>query len=161
MGALLPEVDKKTTIQNVREFFEQDDQYPLIKRRAWFSGIKSPRMDITGVHSSKKGNSSENMMINYAEYAQAKRAVELAIKGCSNSAKFPSQDILKYRYIQQLAVYEVKNLLNQKYGHSTYKRADDQACYEFADCLDGVTTALHVDREIIPKMIVFVRSGTK
>lgn len=159
MGTLLPAVDKKATIIKVRRFFEHDDQYPLIKRRAWFSGIKSPQMDVTGIHGSRKANSSESMMINYAEYAQAKRAVEHAIKGCSNTAKFPSQDILKYRYIQQLTVSQVKEILNRKYGHSTYQRADDQACYEFAECLDGVATAMSVNRKIVPVMITFLKNG--
>lgn len=99
-------------------------------------------------------------MIDYAQYASAKRAVDIAIRGCSNSGKYPSQGIMKLRYIDQLTVREVKDTLNQKHGHSTYQEADDQACYEFAECLDGVTQYMHVDRKLIPKMLV-QKNGTK
>lgn len=151
---LVPEVDKKATITKVRQFFNHADQYPQIRRRAWFAGIKSPRIDATGVHGSRKGNASEDMMIDYAYYAQAKRAVDIAIKGCSNTGMFPSQQILRYHYVEQLDIQEVKMNLGSKFGHDTYKRADDYACYEFADVMDGVSLAMHVDRKLIPKFIV-------
>ena len=151
---LVPEVDKKATITKVRQFFNHADQYPQIRRRAWFAGIKSPQIDATGVHGSRKGNASEDMMIDYAYYAQAKRAVDIAIKGCSNTGMFPSQQILRYHYVEQLDIQEVKMNLGSKFGHDTYKRADDYACYEFADVMDGVSLAMRVDRKLIPKFIV-------
>lgn len=151
---LVPLVDKKATIIKVQKFFSDADQYPQIRRRAWFAGIKSPQIDVTGIHGSRKSNSSEDMMIDYAYYAQAKRAVDIAIKGCSNTGMFPSQQILRYRYIEQLDIQEVKMNLGNKFGHDTYKRADDYACYEFADVMDGVSLAMHVDRKLIPKFIV-------
>lgn len=151
---LVPLVDKKATIIKVQKFFSDADQYPQIRRRAWFAGIKSPQIDVTGIHGSRKSNSSEDMMIDYAYYAQAKRAVDIAIKGCSNTGMFPSQQILRYRYIEQLDIQEVKMNLGSKFGHDTYKRADDYACYEFADVMDGVSLAMHVDRKLIPKFIV-------
>ena len=151
---LVPEVDKEATIKKVQQFFYHADQYPQIRRRAWFAGIKSPQIDATGVHGSRKGNASEDMMIDYAYYAQAKRAVDIAIKGCSNTGMFPSQQILRYHYVEQLDIQEVKMNLGGKFGHDTYKRADDYACYEFADVMDGVSLAMHVDRKLIPKFIV-------
>lgn len=151
---LVPEVDKKATITKVRQFFNHADQYPQIRRRAWFAGIKSPQIDATGVHGSRKGNASEDMMIDYAYYAQAKRAVDIAIKGCSNTGMFPSQQILRYHYVEQLDIQEVKMNLGSKFGRDTYKRADDYACYEFADVMDGVSLAMRVDRKLIPKFIV-------
>ena len=151
---LVPEVDKKATITKVRQFFNHADQYPQIRRRAWFAGIKSPQVDVTGIHGSRKNNASEDMMIDYAYYAQAKRAVDIAIKGCSNTGMFPSQQILRYHYVEQLDIQEVKMNLGSKFGHDTYKRADDYACYEFADVMDGVSLAMHVDRKLIPKFIV-------
>ena len=150
----MPEVDKEATIKKVQQFFYHADQYPQIRRRAWFAGIKSPQIDATGVHGSRKGNASEDMMIDYAYYAQAKRAVDIAIKGCSNTGMFPSQQILRYHYVEQLDIQEVKMNLGGKFGHDTYKRADDYACYEFADVMDGVSLAMHVDRKLIPKFIV-------
>ena len=150
----MPEVDKEATIKKVQQFFYHADQYPQIRRRAWFAGIKSPQTDATGVHGSRKGNASEDMMIDYAYYAQAKRAVDIAIKGCSNTGMFPSQQILRYRYIEQLDIQEVKMNLRSKFGHDTYKRADDYACYEFADVMDGVSRALCIDHKLIPQFIV-------
>lgn len=151
---LVPEVDKEATITKVRQFFNHADQYPQIRRRAWFAGIKSPQIDVTGIHGSRKSNASEDMMIDYAMYAQAKRAVDIAINGCSNTGMFPSQQILRYHYVEQLDIQEVKMQLGSKFGHDTYKRADDYACYEFADVMDGVSLAMHVDRKLIPKFIV-------
>lgn len=156
---LVPEVDKETTITKVQQFFNHADQYPQIRRRAWFAGIKSPQVDVTGIHGSRKSNASEDMMIDYAMYAQAKRAVDIAIAGCSNTGMFPSQQILRYRYIEQLDIQEVKMHLGSKFGHDTYKRADDYACYEFADVMDGVSLAMCIDNELIPKFIT--KTGTK
>lgn len=156
---LVPEVDKEATITKVRQFFNCADQYPQIRRRAWFAGIKSPQVDVTGIHGSRKSNVSEDMMIDYAMYAQAKRAVDIAIAGCSNTGMFPSQQILRYRYIEQLDIQEVKMHLGSKFGHDTYKRADDYACYEFADVMDGVSLAMCIDDELIPKFIT--KTGTK
>lgn len=156
---LVPEVDKEATITKVRQFFNHADQYPQIRRRAWFAGIKSPQIDVTGIHGSRKSNASEDMMIDYAMYAQAKRAVDIAIAGCSNTGMFPSQQILRYRYIEQLDIQEVKMHLGSKFGHDTYKRADDYACYEFADVMDGVSLAMCIDNELIPKFIT--KTGTK
>lgn len=160
MGELFPQIDKSRTIANVRSFFKREDCYQRIRRRAWLDGIKSPQVDVTGIHGSRKSNASEDAMINYAQYANAKRAVDTAIGGCSNSGKYPSQDIMKLRYIDQLTVREVKDTLNKKHGHSTYQMADDQACYEFAECIDSVAKVMHVDRKLIPKMLVR-KSGTK
>ena len=151
---LVPDIDKPATVSKVRAFFWEDRYYQTIKRRAWCDGIKSTSIDATGIHGSRKGNSSEDMMIDYSEFAQAKRAVDYAIKGCSNTKMFPSQQILKFRYIEQNDICEVKELLRGKYGHNTYPRADKQACYEFAECLDGVAKKLHVNRKIIPKLLV-------
>ena len=151
---LVPEVDKEATIKKVQQFFYHADQYPQIRRRAWFAGIKSPQIDVTGIHGSRKGNASEDMMIDYAYYAQAKRAVDIAIKGCSNTGMFPSQQIIRDRYIEQLDIQEVKMQLGSKFGHDTYKRADDYACYEFADVMDGVSRALCIDHKLIPQFIV-------
>lgn len=156
---LVPEVDKEATITKVRQFFNHADQYPQIRRRAWFAGIKSPQIDVTGIHGSRKSNASEDMMIDYAMYAQAKRAVDIAINGCSNTGMFPSQQILRYHYVEQLDIQEVKMQLGSKFGHDTYKRADDYACYEFADVMDGVSLAMCIDNELIPKFIT--KTGTK
>lgn len=151
---LVPGVDKQATILKVKHFFWDADSYPQIRRRAWFAGIKSPQVDVTGIHGSRKGNSSEDIMIDYAYYAQAKRAVDIAISGCSQTGMFPSQQILRYRYIDQLDIQQVKEELGGKFGHDTYKRADDYACYEFADVMDGVSLAMHIDRKLVPKFIV-------
>lgn len=145
---LLEKANRKATIKRVQDFFLDEDKYPTIRRRSGDWGLKSPQNDITGIHGSRRGNSSERNMIDYAEYVQAKRAVDNAIAGCSNSYRHPSQQIIKYRYLQGLDLITIKERIN-KFGNSTYKRADDYACLEFADCLEAMCTRFNVDTAII------------
>lgn len=151
MGSLIPDIDKETTIRKVRHFFQDENQYPKIRRNAWDDGVKSPVTDETGVRSSSQGNSSERMMIYYSECSQAKKAVEGAIKACS--AK--SIDILKLRYCQGLFVWQVKERITHDLGHSTYSDADKQACLEFADACDRLGSQLHTDPDVLPKFVTF------
>lgn len=157
---LLERINKKATITNVQNFFLDEDKYPTIRRRSGDWGIKSPQNDVTGIHGSRRGNSSERSMIEYAEYTLAKRAVDYALAGCSSSYRHPSQQIIKYRYIQGLALNVIKERIN-KFGNSTYYRADDYACLEFADCLEAVCERLNVDPEIIPDLRVERKNGKK
>ena len=147
---LIPEIDKTETIQNVRDFFNEDKYYPTIKRRSGEYGLKSPQMDITGISGSRFGNSSENMMMMFTEYSQANRTVDEAIKGC----RLVSQIIIQKRYIERLEIYRIRPLIN-RYGHETYDNADKYACLEFADCLERKAWENNVDREIIPNLLVF------
>ena len=147
---LVPEIDKEATIQRVHDFFYKDKYYPTIKRRSGSYGLKSPAMDATGVRGSRFGNSSENMMIMFAEYAKAKRAVDDAIAGCRQV----SQIIIQKRYIEGLEIYNIRPLIN-RYGHETYDNADKYACLEFADCLERKAWESDVDSEIIPNLLVF------
>lgn len=147
---LIPEIDKTETIQNVRDFFNEDKYYPTIKRRSGEYGLKSPQMDITGISGSRFGNSSENMMIMFNEYSQANRAVEEAIKGCC----LVSQIIIQKRYIERLEIYRIRPLIN-RFGHETYDNADKKACLELADCLERKAWELSVDKQIIPNLLVF------
>ena len=147
---LIPEIDKTETIQNVRDFFNEDKYYPTIKRRSGEYGLKSPQMDVTGIHGSCFGNSTEKMMVMFAEYDKAKRTVDDAIAGCRQM----SQVILKKRYIDGWDIYDVRPLVN-RYGHETYTNADKYACLEFADCLARKAWENNVNREIIPNLLVF------
>ena len=142
---LFEEIDKKATIARVQDFFDDEDKYPTIKRRSGDWGLKSPTMDITGVSGSTKGNSQENKAIRFTEYQQAMRAIRYAIAGCSDR----SSKILKYRFIDSLPDYKVRELV-RLYGHSSYKRARDYACWEFADTIDVACNMFCVNRKIIP-----------
>lgn len=152
---LVPTLDKKATIKKVREFFSENEYYPTIKRRAGEYGLKSPQMDITGIRGSRFGNSTEKMMVMFAEYAKAKRTVDDAIAGCRQM----SQVILKKRYIDGWGIYDVRPLVN-RYGHETYTNADKYACLEFADCLERKAWENNVDSEIIPNLLVFEKNGS-
>lgn len=154
---LVPELNEEVTINNVRKFFNSDKKYLTIKRNAWNDGLKSPVNDITGVRSSSRGNRNEQMMIYYAECAQAKRAVDKAISTCSSA----SRDILELRYIKQMMVYEVKERLNHNLGHTSYSDADKFACLEFAEACDRVAIEMNVDQEILPPFLEFKIPGTK
>lgn len=153
---LVPTLDKKATIAKVREFFSEDKYYPTIKRRSGEYGLKSPVMDTTGIRGSRFGNSSEKMMIMFAEYAKAKRTIDDAITGC----RMMSQIIIKKRYIEHLEIYNIRPLIN-RYGHETYDNADKHACLEFADCLERKAWENDVDNEIIPNLLVFEKQVMK
>lgn len=148
---LLERYDRKATIRRVQQFFLNDRQYPTIRCRSGDWGIRSPQNDATRIHGSRKSNASENSMIEYSEYEQAKQAVDYAIAGCSRSYRHPSQQILKLRYLDGLGLAAIKDRIG-KYGNSSYQRADDFACLEFADCIEAAVQRFHVDPHIIPNL---------
>ena len=154
---LFPEFNEKKTIQNVRKFFNNDNKYQRICRSAWMDGIKAQVNDVTGIHSSRKGNASEKMMIYYAECARAKRAVEKAISVCSVA----SQDILNWHYVKQLTVVETKLHINHHLGHSTFKNADEVACLEFAEACDRISMQMNCNLEILPLFLNFEDDNEK
>ena len=158
---LFPEFNEKKTIKNVRNFFNNDKKYQRICRNAWNDGIKEQKNDVTGIHGSRKGNGSENMMIFYAECARAKRAVEKAISVCSSA----SQDILTWHYVKQLTVVETKLHINHHLGHSTFKDADEVACLEFAEACDRISMQMNCNLKILPLFLNFEdddeKTGTK
>ena len=145
---LLPEIDKQATIDQVRDFFYDDDKYERICRRAGDWGLHSPIMDITGVPGGGAGNSSERKFLTYVDYNNAKRAVYFAVKGCSHDSRL----ILEHRYItgkrDRLAVYQMVGLLNC--GRDKYYSLDDEACWEFADTVETGCEIYHVNSTIIP-----------
>lgn len=145
---LLPEFDKQSTIECVREFFYDDDKYERICRRAGDWGLHSPNMDITGVSSSGAGNSSESKFLTYVDYNNAKRAVDFAVKGCSHDSRL----ILEYRYLpgkrERVTVYQMVAMLHC--GRDKYYSLDDEACWEFADTIEPGCEINHVDPDIIP-----------
>ncbi len=157
---LFPELNEKKTIQNVRKFFNDDRSYQRIRRNAWSNGIKSPVNDVTGVHGSSGGNGTEKMLIFYAECARAKRAVEKAISICSSA----SQDILLWHYVNQLTIVETKTHINHHLGHSTFQKADEKACLEFAEICDRVSMQMNCNLDILPLFLNFEEeeeAGTK
>ncbi len=157
---LFPELNEKKTIQNVRNFFDDDKKYQRIRRNAWVDGIKAQVNDVTGIHGSRKCNGSEKMMICYAECARAKRAVEKAISICSSA----SQDILLWHYVNQLTIVETKTHINHHLGHSTFQRADEKACLEFAETCDRVSMQMNCNLDILPLFLNFEEeqeAGTK
>lgn len=148
---LFPEFNEKKTIQNVRNFFNDDKKYQQIRRNAWSDGIKTQVNDATGIHGSRGGNGSERMMIFYAECARAKRAVEKAISVCDVA----SQDILLWHYVNQYTIVETKLHINHHWGHSTFKRADEKACLEFAEACDRISMQMNCNLEILPLFLDF------
>ncbi len=148
---LFLELNEKKTIQNVRKFFNDDRKYQRIRRCAWSDGIKAQVNDVTGVRGSNAGNGTERMMVFYAECARAKRAVEKAISICSSA----SQDILLWHYVKQLTIVETKTHINHHLGHSTFQKADEKACLEFAETCDRVSMQMNCNLEILPLLLSF------
>lgn len=143
---LIPQVNEETTLANVHDFFFKEKYYPTIRRRSGDWGLKSPQMDITGVPASRGGNANEDKYLMITHYRQAKRAVDYAIAGCRQR----SQEILKYRYLQQLPVDVVRERV-KLYGHETYINADRYACFEFADTMT-VARIMYGVSDLIPDL---------
>lgn len=124
---LFPEINEELTIKNVKRFFNPD------KGSYWrvveVSGIlvSSPKADITGVSGSVKGNSQEEKNIKLNIYKKIIKAVEYAIDCCLP----PSKEILTYRYIQRLSVWQTKQHLKLD-SNDSYSKRDRSACLAFA-----------------------------
>lgn len=151
---LIKPIDKRATIRNVRDFFDNEDKFPTIKRRAGVWGLQSPQMDVTGVHGSPIGNAQENKALQLVEYRKAVRAVFWAVEGCS----FRSRQFLKYRYIKQLPVKQVREKVYLS-GNKSYQKADRWACLEFADTVDAAKQSFGIDDEIIPDFHVYLEKS--
>lgn len=148
----LPEIDEAAVLKAVSDFFLQDGpqhpvNYATIERRAnAIIGLTGQGNDVNaGFSGSSKGNSAENRVISNDMYWRAKLAVEASINACSEQ----SAQILKYRYIKQLKVWQVRSLVNID-GNGSYQRADRHARYEFADVIELVKDRYSIPDTIIP-----------
>lgn len=129
--ALLPELNKNQTIDNVREFF--DREVPRIKVMAGrsYTDVKSPTIsDMPGA--SVYGNSSDEKMSNHTQATVYMNELARAI------ASMPQQEreFMTLRYLHDLTWLEVE----QRTGYSTSRGIQiiQSAFLYFADAYSDV-----------------------
>lgn len=130
---LLPDIDENATVSQVRHFLRDDDKLPRLERLsgAWCE-LKSPTMDVTGVHGSGAGNATENRYVMHAYYYTAYQAVMQAIDYLSHD----SQLIIRKKYLESMPNWQVAQVIGV--ASTQFGKRDRKACFEFADCLEGL-----------------------
>lgn len=139
---------KENTSTSVKRFFFNDRYYPTIRRRAGQWALKSSvKDDVGGSSGTSVENQTETEFLRISHYRKALRSVQYAIDGCSDR----SQKILKYEYQQRLQIQQVRELIGL-YGHDTFRKADQHACYEFVQTI-GTARVLFEVTDIVPMLI--------
>lgn len=130
---LLPDIDENATVIQVRHFLRDDDKLPRLERLsgAWYE-LKSPTMDMTGVHGSGAGNATENRYVMHACYYAAYQAVMQSIDYLSHD----SQLIIRKKYLESMPNWQVAQMIGV--ASTQFGERDRKACFEFADCLQGL-----------------------
>lgn len=160
MTTLLPEYDDDLLYRAVRDFFTRDEigrhpSYAKIERRASMAyGLTGQSGDVTGVRGSSKGNGTEERLVAENDYLRAKRAVDLAIKGCSAT----SAAIIKMRYLEHRKIWHIRRLAHLS-GNASYQKAERRACYEFADAIDYARDQFNIPAEVIPDFLKLAEIG--
>lgn len=128
----LPEIDEGRTVENVRNYF--DNEFPRIVDRCSFSSslIKSPVFDITGVKSSSGDNSQERKLFKLIsnEDNQNDRFVEETAKAIQKLSE-PYKTILVNVYFKGTTNLDVYR--DMKYGPTRYSELKRTAFLKFAD----------------------------
>ena len=156
----LPTYDNDLIYREVRDFFTRDElgphpSYAKIERRSNMAyGLTGQSGDITGVRGSSAGNVAEKRLVAENDYLRAKRAIDLAIKGCSAT----SAAIIKMRYLEHHKIWHIRRLAHLS-GNASYQKAERRACYEFADAIDYARDQFNIPVEVIPDFLKLAEIG--
>lgn len=155
---LLEPYDREASVQAVRDFFCKDDpdhprNYWRIKRRyeAMYS-LGGHSEDVTGIHGSG-GNHTEDKLIAGNPYMRAMNSIKRGLQACSIQSRL----LLIDRYIEGKKVWAIQLELKLT-GNDRYQKADQRACYEFADAMDYIVVEDDV-QDLIPQLLI--KKGTK
>jgi len=124
--ALLPEVDKRKTINNVRDFF--DNEFPRIMNMADISYIDLKSPTISDMPSSPSyGNSSDEKFSNHTQAVTYLEAVVAAVKNMTQ----PHRHFMELRYLQHKSWLQIEELT----GYSSRRGMEviEEAFLLFAD----------------------------
>ncbi|WP_446002480.1 ArpU family phage packaging/lysis transcriptional regulator [Weissella viridescens] len=129
--ALLPDINEKQTIENVRNFFNKD--FPRLQSMAHISyvSIKSPI--ISGMPTgSSVSNSTDDKLTNYS---YARKTLDDVTRACEHMP-FPYRDVLELRYFKGMRWLEVTDLL----GYSTRRGQQliNDSLLQFAEAFSDV-----------------------
>lgn len=120
-------LDTRSTIENVRDFFEE--KFPRLVTISEFTTVdlKSPSFD-SEPHGGADTNSNESKALSYIEANRMVENVLLALKGMYNQQH---ASVLKQRHLLGLQWLDI----SERYGYSTrqMQRIQNKAMLEFAD----------------------------
>lgn len=156
----LPTYDNDLIYREVRDFFTRDElgphpSYAKIERRANMAyGLTGQSGDITGVRGSNAGNVAEKRLVAENDYLRAKKAIDLAIKGCSAISTI----ILTMRYIEGRKIWEIQHAAHLS-GNASYQKAERYACLEFADAIDYARESYRIPDDVIPSFVDLAEIG--
>lgn len=155
---LFPQIDKQATIDKVRHFFWDDDQFEGICLRAGDYGLRSPQLDLTGIKGSSVFNSTDYRLADIADCLHAVYAVREAIQSCRYSSKVILKERFLPGFIDRMYIKELAPKLC-RYSDDGYKSLEERACLDFADIIEPKCEIYHVDRKLVPDFHVYFKSG--
>lgn len=139
--SLMPEIDRRRTAQNVRNFLDDKLDHYLAMSGKHRADLKSPVSD--GQPSgSPVGNSTENRLLSVWLAEQIVDCVGKAMCNCTKSA----QQLLLGRYADDMLAYRVAMELNL--SASTFKRDSISALNEFADRFEYQLVRHGIENEV-------------
>lgn len=152
---LLPEINENATVNRVRHFLRDDDKFPRLKRLSGaYDELQSPQMDITGIHGSGIGNTVENRYVMHSYYYAAYKAVMLTIDCLSCESRL----IMHRKYLEKMPNWKVAQLLGV--ASTQFGQRDRKACFEFADCLQGIAESRGLNKDFSLDLHVY-KTGEK
>jgi ArpU family phage transcriptional regulator len=128
---LLPKIDKKATIDNVRRFFENEVERIARVAHEDMSGLKSPVISDMP-RTQLFGNSVDDRL---SKQIEARRLFQ-QIKDAIYFIKYPYRQILETRYIDGMDWLDMSNKF--QYSPRQLMRKRDMAFLYFADAFEDV-----------------------
>ncbi|MDI6552357.1 ArpU family phage packaging/lysis transcriptional regulator [Leuconostoc falkenbergense] len=128
---LLPEIDEKATINNVRRFFEHEVDRIARVAQEDLSGLKSPMMSDMPKSASNGNHVDERL----TKQIQARVMLD-QIKFALSCINYPYRQILEARYVDGMSWLDLGNRF--KYSPRQLMRKRDLAFLYFADTFETV-----------------------
>ena len=123
-------INKAKTIQNVRDFFEDDFKHYLNLANKHLSDISSPTLDDNGIAVHDGLNHQDERMTVNIDAQNVVRAVDHTISSCS----YPSNIILYLYFIQKISNDNISKRLG--YQNTRFHEIKNDALVEFAERFD-------------------------
>lgn len=123
-------IDKAKTIQNVRDFFEDDFKHYLNLANKHLSDISSPTLDDNGIAVHDGLNHQDERMTINIDAQNVVKAVDHTISSCS----YPNSIILYLYFIQKISNDNIAKRLG--YQNTRFHEIKNDALVEFAERFD-------------------------
>jgi len=123
---LLPDIDEKKTIENVKNYFEHEFPRLIAQSHISLTFVQSPSFDSVGTSGSTR-NTQEDKIVGKLG---AKQYIEITMK-LINNCPHEYKMILKNHYIHSMVNVDVQELIG--YGPTRYNELKNLALLYFAD----------------------------